>query len=62
MYVCNSFPYTLDFFLLDEKEAEDVVFFICRMMEKGKETETGAEKTVKKEKKKKVYADQASWY
>lgn len=59
MDVCSLFPNTLDYFLLDEKDAADVIFFICRMMEKGK---GATEKPVKKEKRKKVYADQAAWY
>jgi len=59
MDVCSIFPNTLDFFILDEKDAEDVINFICCMSEKGKGT---TEKTAKKEKRKKVYADQASWY
>lgn len=59
MEVCSIFPNTLDYFLLDEKDAEEVIFFICRMKEKG---EGITEKTVESGKRKKVYADQVDWY
>ena len=44
---------------MDEKDADDVIFFICRMKDKGAET---MEKTVEGVKRKKVYADQVDWY
>ena len=59
MEICSIFPNTLDYFLLDEKDADDVIFFICRMKEKGEGT---MEKTVEGVKRKKVYADQVDWY
>lgn len=59
MSICEMFPHTLDYFLLDEKPAEDVIFLICRLREKGKKTEPRSQQT---EIKKRVYADQVNWY
>ena len=50
------FPQTLDYFMLDEKPAEDVIFLICRLQEKGRNVPQP------KETKQKVYADQVSWH
>ena len=59
MSICEIFPHTLDYFILDEKQAEDVIFLICCMRDKGKNISS---KPQQKENKKKVYADQANWY
>lgn len=59
MIICGAFPHTLDYFLLDEKLAEDVIFLICRFREKGKGVDP---QPVKTQKRKKVYADEVDWY
>lgn len=59
MSICEMYPHTLDYFILDEKPAEDVIFLICRLQEKGKNVATPPQP---KETKKRVYADQVNWY
>lgn len=59
MYICELFPHTLDYFLLDEKLAEDVIYLICLMQEKGRGMMPKPDNHVME---KKVFADQANWY
>ena len=58
MSICEMFPHTLDYFILDEKPAEDVIFLICRMQEKGRKSTPQHPKETKQ----RVYADQVNWY
>lgn len=58
MLICGLFPNTLDYFILDEKPAEDVIHLICQLAKR----EESAEKAHRAETKRKVYADQANWY
>lgn len=58
MSICEMFPHTLDYFILDEKPAEDVIFLICRMQEKGRKSMPQQPKETKQ----RVYADQVNWY
>lgn len=59
MNICEIFPYTLDYFLLDEKPAEDVMHLICLMQEKGRGMIPKPDNTVTE---KRVFADQVNWY
>ena len=59
MGICEIFPYTLDYFLLDEKPAEDVMHLIDLMQEKGRGMVSKPDNTVTE---KRVFADQANWY
>lgn len=52
----------MEYFALEEMEAEEVIDFICLMREKGKRASSGADGTEKKQVKRQVYADQANWH
>ena len=56
MSICGG---AMEYFMLDDLPAEDVVDYICLMTAKGKRIE---DPEPKKEVKKRVYADQANWY
>ena len=60
MNICNLFPYTLDYFVLNEMPASEVIELLCHMRAKGRRS--AGKNTDKKVIKKKVYADQANWH